>query len=221
MIYLTTKFHDLTGSPEFLKRAERLTGLDLKASASGGKKGRVRTGLASVFGNIDAVSDIVEHTAFDDAIADFSKGIRPRLMYNHDLKGLPIGSVTAMRKIGTSELPDSVRNAGGTGALLVVKQYFKSAAAEAILEAVDAGEMSMSFGFDIIDDEYVERDGKRVRLLKKLRLWEVSDTPFPANRLATATISKHWPPRTGSKLTPDMIRLMKLRAAALSIGLPK
>lgn len=189
--YLIFKFHDISHNGTLLKRADHLTG----HSFSKAKSNRVRTGIAAVYGNVDAVDDIVQPTAFDDAIADFNKGIRPRFLFNHRSNDVPIGRIVAMKSIGMSELPASIRAGGGTGGLVVQKDYFKNSLADAVLEAADAGEMAMSFMYEILDSQYSEQNGTKVRLLKKLKLFEVSDVTFPCNHLATAVISKQWPPK--------------------------
>jgi HK97 family phage prohead protease len=68
------------------------------------------------------------------------------------------------------------------------------------LENVRRGDVSqMSFGFSVIEDEksYGEK-GERLRLLKEVRLYEVSPVTFPAYP-QTAVNVREWPGREGAQ----------------------
>ncbi len=44
----------------------------------------------------------------------------------------------------------------------------------------------LSIGYEALADHYEEREGKRVRVLDRIRLWETSVVVFPMNPLAVA-----------------------------------
>ncbi len=72
------------------------------------------------------------------------------------------------------------------------------------LENVRRGDVSqMSFGFSVIEDEksYDEK-GERLRLLKEVRLYEVSPVTFPAYPQTEVNV-REWPGREGSEGTRD------------------
>ena len=68
------------------------------------------------------------------------------------------------------------------------------------LENVRRGDVSqMSFGFSVIEDEksYGEK-GERLRLLKEVRLYEVSPVTFPAYPQTEVSV-REWPGREGTR----------------------
>lgn len=215
-LIFTTKFMPLA-----MPSRKALQAIDsywpVKADAAAAKK-RVRSGIASVYGNIDLQDDVVVPGAFDEAIANASKGVMPKFLLNHDTHSLPIGRILSIKSVGASDLPRHMRDAGATGGLLVEKEFFRSQRASDALEA--SGEMAMSFGFDIVESQFEKRDGRQIRLLTKLKLFEVSDVTFPANPLATAVVSKSLPPvavkRTGTNIhSHEFWQVARARATVL------
>jgi HK97 family phage prohead protease len=55
------------------------------------------------------------------------------------------------------------------------------ASAEREIESVKRGDVSqMSFGFQVLDANWVVEDSKEIRVIGKVKLWEVSPCTFPA-----------------------------------------
>jgi hypothetical protein len=136
-----------------------------------GTAGRVEAAF-SVFGNVDGDGDIVMPGAIPDgaeiAISAFNHASwQPGI--------LPIGK----GRVRTT--PD---------AAIVEADFFDTAAARdtlTVLKGLDS--MSRwSFGFDILDFSDVTSQGRRVRLLTKLRVHEASPVLRPSNEM-TRTLS--------------------------------
>ena len=140
-------------------------------------------GVFAVHGNIDSYADISHPGSFRKTIAE--RGDRIKFLWNHDfLGGPPIAKVLGIREIGRDELPDQVlqRAPNATGGVEVTRQYLKTGRAAEVFEAVaDGASDEMSYGYDPILMDFSEVDGKKVRNLREVRLWEVSDVIFGAN----------------------------------------
>ena len=123
------------------------------------------TGLASVYGVVDQVGDIVERGAFTRTLTDSGKE-RP-ILWQHNT---PIGLCT---------LTDSPTALQLTGKLSLGIQ----AARDAYQLLKDGVVKGLSIGFQTVREEFVGD----VRHLKELRLWEVSLVTFPACPPAVVT----------------------------------
>ena len=125
-------------------------------------------GLASVYGNIDLGGDICEPGCFKEFKTTRDGHIR--ILDGHDTR----------RPIGKGIITDT-----HVGLAIKGKLNLAVARAREVYELMKDGIIDgLSVGYDVIrpgGDEYRE-DG--VRILKKLRLWEVSTTPFPMNEMA-------------------------------------
>lgn len=125
-------------------------------------------GLASTFGNIDLVDDIVERGAFKESIATFL----PKILWQHD-SFEPIG------------MPDEIRE---TEKGLFVKVRLPKddhLVTGRVMPQIKTGTISeMSIGFRVIEFSI---DEKGIRRLEKVDLKEISLVTFPANPLATIT----------------------------------
>lgn len=125
-------------------------------------------GLASTYGNIDLVGDIVEKGAFVRTLAQGGDE-RPLLWQHRD----PIGLV---------KLQDSDEGLIARGKLSLGIQQAK----DALVLLRDRVVRAMSIGFTTVKDRV---DGN-VRRLQEVKLWEVSLTAVPANQQAVITTVK-------------------------------
>jgi len=131
--------------------------------------------VVSVFGNVDRVGDVVVPGAFK---ASLERDPHPPIGWMHDDSIPPIGIATE-----AVETPEGLR----IKARLFLDDH-------PIARQVHAGLMSgaikqFSFGYHVTDQAFSERDGKRVRLLKELELFEASPVwvgANPATRLVGA-----------------------------------
>ena len=123
-------------------------------------------GYGSTFGNVDLGGDVVMPGAFSRSLATHkANGTRPKMLWNHDTSGLPIGvweefgeddhGLYMRGKFADTEMGRDVRTL-------------------AKMKAID----SMSIGFVPVDAEFT-KDG--ILLLKEIDLWEVSPVNFPMN----------------------------------------
>lgn len=133
-------------------------------------------GLASTYGNVDLGGDIVEAGAFKEFV--FTKDQKIRVLAGHDTRA-PIGKgIVTDTHVG-----------------LAIKGQINLALArgrdtyELMKDGIIDG---LSIGFDILPGgQEIREDG--VRLLKKLKLWEVSLVTFPMNPAAQVSAVKSIP----------------------------
>lgn len=122
------------------------------------------SGLASVYGNLDLGGDIVEPGAFTKTIKD-RNGERT-ILWQHDAKS----------PIGKGQLID-----GPDGLMIRGKLALGMSQAKDAYEAIKAGIVDgLSIGYDVVKREFKDN----ARILKELKLWEVSIVTFPMNELS-------------------------------------
>ena len=157
---------------------------ELKAESSG----RVRKGIAAVFGNVDSVGDRIMPGAFAKTISEGRK--RVKHLWNHDFSTPPIASISELKELTRDELPPEVLEYApeATGGLMVSREYYKTDLADWVLQAIDKGDVAeMSFGYNVVRDEKAEHNGQEIRELKELMLLDTSDVNWGANS-ATVTV---------------------------------
>lgn len=129
-------------------------------------------GLASTFGNIDSVDDIMVKGAFVESLAE----ITPIALWQHDRRE-PIG------------MPEEIKETEGglfVRARLPKEDTFVSGR---VIPQIKVGSIQkMSIGFIPLEWEITE-DG--IRLLKKVKLLEFSLVTFAANNMANITDFKN------------------------------
>lgn len=154
-----------------------------------GDSDRTRTGIAAVFGNVDSYGDITHPGAFAKTLSEGRQ--RFKHFWNHDSSQPPIAKIIEIKEIGRSELPAEVLEYApeATGGLLVKREYQDDAVAMRVLKGIDAGLINeMSFAFNIVKADDSEVDGKNIRNLRELALFDTSDVNFGAN---AATVAKN------------------------------
>ena len=129
---------------------------------------RTFSGWAAVFGNVDLGGDRILQGAFKKTIADRFAGKTPpmvKVLWQHyQPLGMPI------------ELSEDDHG------LKFKAQVSRTVLGDEALTLMDDGVISqMSFGYDPIVWEMVEEDGKEIRNLKELKLYEISPVTFPMN----------------------------------------
>lgn len=126
-------------------------------------------GIASVYGNVDSYGDVVEPGAFSKTIAERGKSIP--ILWQHDSR-LPIGS---------GEVFDAGTHLGIKGQILEAVSHGGDA-----MRLAKAGIVKgLSIGYQVLKDSWDAE--RKVRLLKEIKLYEVSFVTFPANELAVLT----------------------------------
>jgi len=125
-------------------------------------------GLASTFGNIDLVNDIVVRGAFVDSLATKT----PVVLWQH-FSDSPLG------------MPEEIRET--EDGLFIKARLPKSDSfvSGRVIPQIKVGSIrSMSIGFRIVEREF---NDEGIRLLRKVDLMEVSLVTFPANTLAVVS----------------------------------
>jgi hypothetical protein len=136
-------------------QTKRISRVEIKDAA----KGEV-SAVFSTFGVIDADGDVTEPDAIEPG------AVVPVSSYMHTSwqGALPVG-VAKIRTTGDEAILDA--------------QFFLGTSHgadtfETVKELADKGLGEWSYGFDIVDSDRAERDGKQVQVLKRLKIHEVS-----------------------------------------------
>jgi len=155
--------------------------------------------IANVFGIVDDGDDLIPNGAFTKTISERWNRIRRLDQHRMDSVMRVIGKLLAIREVGRDELPAEVLQEypEATGGLEVTTQYLMNTPEGlGAFNRVAAGAVNeYSIGFDLVDrPEYRKMNwrGKEinVRVLKQVRLWEVSDVIFGLNPATTTTLVK-------------------------------
>ena len=162
-----------------------------EAKATSASEG-IMTFYASVFGNVDSYGDIMQRGAFAKAIDAWkTNGKYPKVVWNHNWDE-PLGKVIDM-------LEDEY------GLKVTVEFNMDVARAKEIWSLYKQGALTdFSFGYSVTADEY---DNEGHRLIKEVRLYEVSPVLIGANNathvvaMKTETNPGDAPPEPGAEGT--------------------
>ena len=154
-------------------------------------------GRASTFGSIDSYGDMTERGAYADTIPDFlSRGF---LGWGHDWSD-PIGYFT-----DADEKADGLWVKGEFHGDAEAQRYRQRTA-----ERAAAGKFTgLSIGFQPLDFEFRTIDDREIRVLTKIKLFEVSLVSVPAEPNAHVTAVK------ALDELPELMREMLARIEAL------
>lgn len=163
---------------------------NIKAKSSG----RIRVGIAALHGVVDSWGDRSHPGAFAKTLTE--KKHRIRFLWNHDSRTPPIATIVDVKEIGAAELPGDLRDKypTATGGLEVTREYYTNDLASWVLEAVDKGDVNeMSYAYDVVKsdptDEEIESSGsRRVRELRELKLYDLSDVNWGMNEATLASV---------------------------------
>lgn len=140
-------------------------------------------GLASTFGNIDLVNDIVVRGAFTESLATKA----PVILWQHSSDS-PIG------------MPEDIRETDEGLFLKARLPKADSFVTGRVMPQIKVGSVrSLSIGFRVVERDFNEEG---IRLLKKVDLLEVSLVTFPANPLAAISGFKTVTPFKNLPLAP-------------------
>lgn len=155
--------------------------------------------IANVFGIVDDGDDLIPNGAFTKTISERWNRIRRLDQHRMDSVMRVIGKLLAIREVGRDELPAEVLQEypEATGGLEVTTQYLMDTpeGLGAFRRVASGAVNEYSIGFDLVDrPEYRKMMWRgreiNVRVLKQLRLWEVSDVIFGMNPATTTTSVK-------------------------------
>jgi hypothetical protein len=139
--------------------------------------GRTLEGFCAAFGNIDQVGDVIHPGAFRKTLTE--RGGRIKFLWQHDPTE-PIGRLVEARE-----------DTGGLYVKAIISDTQRGRDAIALLKDGAIGEMSI--GYDAVKggtDYSKTPEGKSVRNLREIKLYEFSLVTFPANEAAVVTALK-------------------------------
>lgn len=168
-----------------LRKTVSLLAAKLAVKAEGDGPGEI-TGYASVFGGVDAYGDKVLPGAYAETIPDFV--VRGALHHEHDTR-LRLGTISAASE--------------DDHGLLIRADFHTDPEAQRIrtqiTERLDRGKfMGLSIGYEALDVEWrTPKDGEKpppwgdkIRVLKRIKLYEVSVVSVPADSDAEIIAAK-------------------------------
>jgi len=128
--------------------------------------------------NLDSTGDITEVAAFKRSIDHRAQSI-PHL-YMHDLTAPAIARILSFQEVKRGELPTDVQQLypDATGGMACVSRYLSRGRGAEVLEGIKEGiPYQASFGYQVLKSTPRQVKGQAVRVIKELRLFEVSTTP--------------------------------------------
>jgi HK97 family phage prohead protease len=156
---------------------ERKT-LDFQIKAFDNESGEL-TGYGNVSGIVDRADEIVERGAYVDLDQLVKDGFSA---VGHNWFGLPIGTLEEARE-------------DDKGLFVRIKFHSTREAQDArtvVRERLERGKsVGLSIGYDVLESKRETRDGKEVRILSKIRVFEVSVVTIPANQESLVVAAKH------------------------------
>ena len=161
-------------------------------------------GYAAVFNNIDLGDDVILPGAFTKVKTTRSGKLK--LALYHDLT----------RLVGLADFTQDDHGLLVKGKVNQAVSYAKDA-----YELMKAGILdSMSIGFNTIKDDFEERAGRTIRVIKEAELWEASFVPFGMNPAAQVLTVKSDIRLFENALRDRMGLSQKEAAAVASLGYP-
>lgn len=136
------------------------------------------TGYGNVSGIVDRADEIVERNAYvelDQLVKDGFSAV------GHNWWGLPIGTLEEARE-------------DDKGLFVRIKFHSTREAQDArtvVKERLERGKsVGLSIGYDVLESLWETRNGQQVRILKKIRVFEVSIVTIPANQESLVAAAK-------------------------------
>lgn len=146
-------------------------------------EGRTVTGVFAVHGNVDEGGD----RSWPGSFADTTVAGRNRVqfLWQHNSYDPPVATIDEIREVSRAELPEAVLGYApeATGGVLVRRTYFENARAQEIFEGVVKKAIrEMSYAYNVKQYDFEEMgNGKTVRNLRKVELYDVSDVNWGMN----------------------------------------
>jgi HK97 family phage prohead protease len=147
------------------------TRLEIKFANTSGEE-KTFTGYGAFFNNIDSYGDVIASGAFTKTLADFNGSAQmPAMLWNHDAMAMPIGVWL-----------DIAEDAHG---LKVSGQFLDTTSGNDSYILAKTGAVSgLSIGYIVTGFEMSVVNGKSIRTITEVQLFEISLVTFPANDLA-------------------------------------
>jgi len=147
-------------------------------------EGRTVTGIFAVHGNVDVGRDRSHPGAFAKTFAEGMR--RVKFLWMHNPFDPPTAVIKSLREVSREELPAEVLALapGATGGAEVVREYLPTPRGDEILTGIKAGAINeMSYGYDPVKFDFEQLpEGKMVRNLREVKLWDISDVTWGLNQ---------------------------------------
>jgi HK97 family phage prohead protease len=141
--------------------------------------------LVSVFGNKDAMGDVIAPGAFTDTLAEWgASGDRIPVYWSHQMQDpdYNIGWVESATETADGlEVVASLDLSEGTSSK--ARQVYRLLKGRRVTQ--------FSFAYDVLDGGPVEKDGEEFNELRALKLYELGPTPIGANPATELLAVKH------------------------------
>lgn len=154
---------------------------------------RTVVGIFAVHGNVDEGGDRSWPGAFSNITIDGRN--RVRFVWQHSMFDPPIAAINYIKEVPKSALPKKVLAYApdATGGTEVSRTYLETDRGDEVLEGIKAGAIDeMSYSYEATKVDFEEVDGKHIRNLREVNLYDISDVLWGMNP-ATAGI-KRWLP---------------------------
>lgn len=156
------------------------------------KDERTVTGIPSVFGIADQGGDLIPNGAYKKTISERASKIKWLWYHNIFDTAPPIAKILDIREVGRDELPEKITSEfpNATGGLRVTRKYLDTPRADEIFTGIVEGVIDeMSVGIDVLQSEYPEdyyENSRQVnRIIKEVKLYEISDLLWGMNQATT------------------------------------
>lgn len=167
--------------------------------------------IFAVFGNEDLGKDIIHPGAFVKTFAEHGGKVKVLDLHNIDSILRVLGRPLAFRELRKDELPETLllEYPEATGAAWAqVKFNLETRNGHDAFLLIAAGDVDeWSFAYDALDFDFTGEDGKEVRNLRTLKLWELSPVIWGMNPATTTTDAKERKPEAEETDTHIRIRV--------------
>lgn len=143
---------------------------------------RTVTGIFAVHGNIDDGGD----RSWPGSFRNTEIGGRDRtvFLWQHNSMEPPVAVIKAIRELSRDQLPASVLAYApdATGAVEVARDYLDTPRGNEILTGLKAGAIDeMSYAYEVARYDFETIDGRQIRNLRELKLYDISDVNWGLN----------------------------------------
>jgi HK97 family phage prohead protease len=164
--------------------------IDYKATPQFTKSidGRTVTGIFAVHGNVDEGGDRSWPGSFSNITTNGRD--RTRFLWQHNGQEPPIATIKSIREVPRQDLPASVLAyaSEATGGVEVTREYLDTTRGNEVLAALKAGAIEeMSYAYDVTAYDFEDADGKQIRNIRGVKLFDVSDVNWGMNPATVAS----------------------------------
>ena len=173
------------------KKIMPLIVLDSDDPATANDQGIVETVFA-VFGNIDEGDDIMHIGSFTKTFRE--RGTKVRILDQHNTDSImrALGTPMELKELSRAELPQQVLDVypdAAGGAYAKIQFLMNTPEGAGAFERIKAGAVDeWSFGYDAVDSDHEQQNGRRIRHLRQVKLYELGPVLWGMNQ-ATTTVS--------------------------------